>query len=137
MVSEPQEWGGWFGTLLLIVLSPVIMILPQLMCIKDECILGYPKILTDVTLYVDLRIFTAYLVLFLFVIIFSTIPIGRKIDGPQNRVGRLQYRLNGGYSIFKLLILKKNYMNEIIILHSSFRFFMQPFISNHICCVYI
>ncbi|XP_033184519.1 lamin B receptor isoform X1 [Bombus vancouverensis nearcticus] len=124
MVSEPQEWGGWFGTLLLIVLSPVIMILPQLMCIKDECILGYPKILTDVTLYVDLRIFTAYLGLFLFVIIFSTIPIGRKIDGPQNRIGRLQYRLNGflcsllSVIIFAACIYKELEVTDLVIQNS-------------------
>ena len=95
MVSEPQEWGGWLGTLFLIILSPMIIILPQLMCTKNECIFGYPKIPTDITLYTNLKSFTANLCLFLFVIIFSTLPIGRKIDGPHTRIGRIQYRLNG------------------------------------------
>ncbi|KOX78838.1 Lamin-B receptor [Melipona quadrifasciata] len=95
MVSEPQEWGGWLGTLFLIILSPMIVILPQLMCTKDECIFGYPKIPTDITVYINLKSFIAYLCFFLFVIIFSTLPIGRKIDGPHTRIGRIQYRLNG------------------------------------------
>lgn len=95
MVSEPQEWGGWLGTLFLIILSPMIVILPQLMCTKDECIFGYPKIPTDITLYINLKSFTVYLCFFLFVIIFSILPIGRKIDGPHTRIGRIQYRLNG------------------------------------------
>ncbi|XP_017758730.1 PREDICTED: lamin-B receptor [Eufriesea mexicana] len=95
MVSEPQEWGGWFGTLILIFLSPVIMILPQLMCTKNKCTFEYPNISRDLNSYINLKVFTAYLGLFLFVIIFSITPIGRKIDGLQSRIERLQYRING------------------------------------------
>lgn len=97
MISEPQEWGGWFGTLILIFLSPVIMILPQLMCTKNKCTFEHFNISTDLNFYIDLKVFTAYLGLFLFVIIFSITPIGRKIDGLQSRIERLQYRVNGNY----------------------------------------
>lgn len=95
MVNEPQEWGGWMGTFVLIFLTPLITILPQLMCTESECTFGYPDIPTDLSSYVDLKVFGVYLGLFLFVIVTSTIPIGRKIDGLQSRIGRLQYRLNG------------------------------------------
>ncbi|XP_076762650.1 lamin B receptor isoform X3 [Xylocopa sonorina] len=95
MVSNPQEWGGWFGTFILIFLMPYVTILPQLMCTENECKFGYPKIPTSLNYYIDLKIFTTYMSLLLFVTIISIIPIGRKIDGPDSRIGRLQYRLNG------------------------------------------
>lgn len=97
MVSEPQEWGGMFGTFILIFLLPVIMIVPQLLCAKNECTFKYYKISTDLNFYVNLKAFIAYLSLFLFVIIVSIIPIGRKLDGLQSRIERLQYRLNGNF----------------------------------------
>ncbi|CAL7949897.1 unnamed protein product [Xylocopa violacea] len=94
MVSNPQEWGGWFGTFVLMFLMPFITILPQLMCTETECKFGYPKIPTSLNYYIDFKIFASYLSLLLFVTIISIIPIGRKIDGPDSRIGRLQYRLN-------------------------------------------
>lgn len=95
MVSEPQEWGGWLGSMVLIVLLPLSVIIPQLMCTETQCAFAYPKVPTDLNSYINLKAFTSYLGFFLFVTIISTTPIGRKVDGPQSRIGRLQYRLNG------------------------------------------
>ncbi|KOC64810.1 Lamin-B receptor [Habropoda laboriosa] len=95
MVSEPQEWGGWLGALTLIFLSPVLIILPQLMCTENQCTFGYPEIPTNLHSYINFKAFTIYFGFFLFVTIVSITPIGRKVDGPQSRIGRLQYRLNG------------------------------------------
>lgn len=95
MISEPQEWGGWFGTLILIFFTPLITILPQLMCTQNKCKFEYPDIPTDLNSYINLKAFVTYLGFFLFVTIVSISPIGTKVDGPQSRIGRLQYRLNG------------------------------------------
>ncbi|XP_012345755.1 delta(14)-sterol reductase TM7SF2 isoform X2 [Apis florea] len=114
MVSEPQEWGGMFGTFILIFLLPVIMIVPQLLCAKNECTFKYYKISTDLNFYVNLKAFIAYLSLFLFVIIVSIIPIGRKLDGLQSRIERLQYRLNGFLcGILSIIIFAACIYNEI------------------------
>lgn len=93
MVSEPQEWGGWFGTLILTFLTPLVTILPQMMCAENQCKFGYLEIPTDLTSYISAL--TLYLGFFLFVNIVSVVPIGREVDGPQSRIGRLQYRMNG------------------------------------------
>ncbi|XP_031825484.1 lamin B receptor isoform X2 [Nomia melanderi] len=95
MLNEPQEWGGWFGTLVLIFLAPLLIILPQLMCTQKQCKFDYPKIPKDLNSYINLKAFGTYLGFFSFVTLVSVIPIGRKVDGLQNRIGRLQYRLNG------------------------------------------
>lgn len=113
MVSEPQEWGGMFGTFILIFLLPVIIIVPQLLCAKNECTFKYHKISTDLNFYVNVKAFIAYLSLFLFVIIVSIIPIGRKLDGLQSRIERLQYRLNGNFILnFENLLYFKNKLLE-------------------------
>ncbi|XP_017877864.1 delta(14)-sterol reductase isoform X2 [Ceratina calcarata] len=95
MVNEPQEWGGWMGSFFLIFLTPLITILPQLMCTESTCTFGYFNIPEDLSSYIDLKVFGVYLGLLLFVTVISMIPIGQKVDGLQSRIGRLQYRLNG------------------------------------------
>lgn len=117
MISEPQEWGGWFGTLILIFFTPLITILPQLMCTQNKCKFEYPDIPTDLNSYINLKAFVTYLGFFLFVTIVSISPIGTKVDGPQSRIGRLQYRLNGSSAlVFEFLtILKTECLNKIVI----------------------
>ncbi|XP_076638714.1 lamin B receptor [Colletes latitarsis] len=121
MVNEPQEWGGRFGTFILIFLTPLITILPQLMCTQNQCEFGYPDIPTDLNSYINLEAFATYLGFFLFVTIVSITPIGRKVDGPQSRIGRLQYRLNGflcallSLIIFIICIYKEFEFSDFII----------------------
>ena len=103
MISEPQEWGGWFGSLILTVLTPLVTILPQMMCTEHRCKFGYLEIPTDLTSYISAL--TLYLGFFLFVNIASVVPIGREVDGPQSRIGRLQYRINGVLCAILSLIL--------------------------------
>nr|XP_034177107.1 delta(14)-sterol reductase TM7SF2 isoform X2 [Osmia lignaria] len=106
IVSEPQEWGGWLGSLILIFLLPLSTILPQLMCTEKRCSFGYPNITTDLNTYINLEAFVAYLGYLLFVAISSIIPVGRKIYGPQSRMERLQYRSNGFLSaVLSLFVL--------------------------------
>ncbi|XP_012150155.1 lamin B receptor isoform X1 [Megachile rotundata] len=114
IISEPQEWGGWIGTLILIFALPLSTILPQLMCTKNQCSFGYFNISTDLNSYVNLEALTAYLGLLLFVSMISIIPIGRKVDGQQSRSGRLQYRLNGFLcALLSLLVFSTCICNDI------------------------
>ncbi|XP_076234062.1 lamin B receptor [Calliopsis andreniformis] len=121
IINQPQEWGGWFGTLLLIFLTPLIAIVPQLMCTQDQCKFEYPQIPTDLHSLISLKIFSIYLGFFLFVAIVSMIPIGKKVDGPQSRIGRLQYRLNGflcallSLIIFVTCVYKEFEITDIIV----------------------
>ena len=103
MISEPQEWGGWFGTLILTFLTPLITILPQMMCTENQCKFGYLEVPTDLNSYISAL--TLYLGFFLFVNIASVVPIGREVDGPQSRIGRLPYRINGFLCAILSLIL--------------------------------
>lgn len=120
MVSEPQEWGGWFGSFMHILLTPLTTILPQLMCTQKQCKFGYPEISTDLNSYINTKAFTAYLGFFLFMAIVSLIPVGKKVDGPQSRIGRLQYRLNGNFcSIFF-----RSRLLEVRIIINSILFFL-------------
>lgn len=111
MVSEPQEWGGWFCTLILTFLTPLVIILPQMMCTENQCRFGYLEIPTDLTSYISAL--TLYLGFFLFVNIASVVPIGREVDGPQSRIGRLQYRINGNflYAFACLIIFSRIIIN--------------------------
>nr|XP_033324169.1 delta(14)-sterol reductase TM7SF2 [Megalopta genalis] len=121
MVSEPQEWGGRFGSFILIILTPLLIILPQLMCTQKNCKFGYPKLPEDVNSYINLKAFGTYLGFFLFVALASICPIGKKVDGLENRSGRLQYRLNGFLSailsllIFIVCIYKELGVTDLII----------------------
>lgn len=136
IVSEPQEWGGWLGSLILIFLLPLSIILPQLMCTEKRCSFGYPNITTDLNTYINLEAFVAYLGYLLFVAISSIIPIGRKIDGPQSRMGRLQYRSNGNFVNNELFRLKHE--TFAIILSLSFSGFLCAVLSLlvFIMCIY-
>ncbi|KZC06192.1 Lamin-B receptor [Dufourea novaeangliae] len=131
IVSEPQEWGGWFGASILILLTPVLVILPQLMCTQQQCKFGYSKIPKDINSYVNLTTFTTYLGFFLFITMISIAPIGKKVDGPQSRIGRLQYRVNGFLcAILSLIVFIVCVYNEFNITDLIIENFVQFSISG-------
>ncbi|XP_076284360.1 lamin B receptor isoform X2 [Lasioglossum baleicum] len=121
MVSEPQEWGGRFGTLILMFLAPLLIILPQLMCTQKHCKFGIPKFPKDIDSYINLKAFGTFLGFFLFVALVSVIPVGRKIDGLESRIGRLPYRLNGflcailSLLVFTVCVYKELGVTDLII----------------------
>lgn len=95
LVSKPQEWGGWLGALCLIVLLPTAIILPQIACLNNKCVLtGYhwPQKLQS---YLNANAAIMYLGFLVSLAILSILPIGRIVEGQQNKIGRLQYRING------------------------------------------
>ncbi|XP_014212423.1 delta(14)-sterol reductase [Copidosoma floridanum] len=102
LISKPQEWGGWFGALLLILFTPVYALLLQLVCSFNNC--KYKNIFNlvnkrDWKSLFDLNAFLMYAGFIAFVAIMSALPIGRLIDGQQTKTGRLQYRINGFWTL--------------------------------------
>ncbi|XP_034950405.1 delta(14)-sterol reductase TM7SF2 [Chelonus insularis] len=95
IISQPQEWGGWFGTLCLIFILPVAVILPQVACFNNKCLLSGYHMPQKWQSYLNIYAILVYLGLLLSVSILSVVPIGAKVDGQQSKVGRLQYRING------------------------------------------
>ena len=97
LVSKPQEWGGWFGVLLLIIIGPLSILLPQFACSNGRCSIAQFRVSKDFKTYLNPNAFLFYAGYLLFVAITYLLPIGRVIDGQQTRIGRLQYRINGNF----------------------------------------
>lgn len=94
-VDKPQEWGGWIGTSLLTFVLPLSIILPQLPCSKERCKLAAIELPTDLESYINLHGLLSYALFLTLLACVSILPIGRLVDGPQSRIGRLKYRMNG------------------------------------------
>ncbi|XP_020300602.1 delta(14)-sterol reductase isoform X2 [Pseudomyrmex gracilis] len=94
-VDKPQEWGGWIGTSLLILLLPLSIICPQLLCSKQQCKSAYVELPKDLESYINLRALLSYVVFLILLAFVSIIPIGKIVDGQQSKLGILQYRVNG------------------------------------------
>ncbi|XP_066598792.1 delta(14)-sterol reductase TM7SF2 isoform X2 [Prorops nasuta] len=95
IVSEPQEWGGWLGAFVLIFVLPLSIILPQITCTINNCKTVIPKVSMNWRYYLTLKSLLAYTGFLCLVTLVSILPIGKLVDGQQNKNGRLQYRLNG------------------------------------------
>lgn len=104
LVSKPQEWGGWFGALLMIFVGPLSILLPQFACSSGRCSIALFRLNKDLKTYLNPNAFLLYAGFLIFMAITSLLPIGRVIDGQQTRIGRLQYRINGFLSAVLTLI---------------------------------
>ncbi|XP_012215085.2 delta(14)-sterol reductase TM7SF2 [Linepithema humile] len=102
-VDKPQEWGGWIGTFFLIFILPASVILPQLLCSKEQCKSAYVKLTTDLEFYINLYSLLAYAAFLVLLACISIIPIGKIVDGQHSKIGRLQYRINGFLSIILMV----------------------------------
>ncbi|KYM97478.1 PREDICTED: delta(14)-sterol reductase [Cyphomyrmex costatus] len=94
-VDKPQEWGGWIGTFFLTFILPISVILPQLLCSRGQCKSSLIKLSTDVKSYINLYTLLSYVAFLTLLTCISIIPIGKISYGQQNRIGRLEYRING------------------------------------------
>ncbi|KAL7294648.1 hypothetical protein TKK_0011951 [Trichogramma kaykai] len=105
-LSKPQEWGGWLGALFLSFALPLGSILLQMACGNEQCsqkLLRVPRLrdLKQWRNFISLEASLAYAGFIAFVSIISILPIGSTVDGQQSRSGKLQYRVNG---IFTLIL---------------------------------
>lgn len=95
LLSKPQEWGGWFGALFLILLGPLVILLPQFACSRNHCSVAQFRVKKDLKTYINAHVFLLYAGYLFFVAVMSLIPIGWVVEGQQTRIGRLKYRING------------------------------------------
>ncbi|XP_032667096.1 delta(14)-sterol reductase TM7SF2 isoform X2 [Odontomachus brunneus] len=94
-IDQPQEWGGWIGTSLLLFLLPLSIILPQFLCSKGRGQSYLVQLSTDWRSYINWRGFLTYFVYLIALACVSIVPIGKNVDGQQSKIGKLQYRVNG------------------------------------------
>jgi len=94
-VGKPQEWGGWIGTSFLIFILPVSIILPQLLCSKEQCKFACIKLPINLESYINLHGLLSYVAFLILLACISIIPIGKTVDGQESKIERLQYRING------------------------------------------
>ncbi|KAG5320585.1 LBR protein, partial [Acromyrmex heyeri] len=103
-VDKPQEWGGWIGTFFLTFILPMSVILPQLLCSKEQCKSTLIKLSADVKSYINLYALLFYIAFLTLLAGISIIPIGKIIDGQQSKIGRLRYRINGFLSAIVAMV---------------------------------
>ncbi|KAF7997489.1 hypothetical protein HCN44_006060 [Aphidius gifuensis] len=104
LISKPQEWGGWFGVMCLTIIIPFIIILSQIACSNNKCTIGQFRLPIKWQTYFNIYPTIGYFGLITVIGLISLIPIGRLIDGQQNKIARLQYRINGFITLIILLI---------------------------------
>ncbi|KAG8041469.1 hypothetical protein G9C98_002762 [Cotesia typhae] len=107
LVSKPQEWLGWIGAICLTILLPCAIILPQISCQNNKCLLPGLKFSTKLQSYFNLYAALAYISFLLVVALSSFLPLGSVVDGMQMRSGKLQYRLNGAHTLLLVLVSYK------------------------------
>ncbi|XP_043477038.1 delta(14)-sterol reductase TM7SF2 [Leptopilina heterotoma] len=127
LLSKPQEWGGWFGVLLLMFIGPVSILLPQIACSRERCSMSKFRFSKDIKSYLNANVFLLYAGYLLFVSIMSLVPIGWIVEGQQTRVGRLKYRINGLLTGILVMIAYgvaeyKGYQISSFILNNSVEF---------------
>ncbi|XP_051159041.1 delta(14)-sterol reductase TM7SF2 [Leptopilina boulardi] len=127
LLSKPQEWGGWFGALMLIFLGPLSILLPQFACSRDYCSISKFRLNKDIKTYLNADTFLFYTGYLFFVAIMSLVPIGWIVEGQQTRIGRLKYRINGLLTGILILIAYgvaeyKGYQISNFILYNSVEF---------------
>lgn len=96
-ISKPQEWGGWFGALLLIFLFPIFTFLLQIACSNGHCSTKNFRIprIKEWRAFFNPEAFLLYAGFIAFVSLISALPIGKRVDGQHTKVGTLQYRMSG------------------------------------------
>lgn len=104
LISKPQEWGGWFGAMCLTILLPIFIILPQIACYNNKCAIIQFRMPIKWQTYINIYPALGYFGFVTIIALLSMIPIGKIIDGQQNKIARLQYRINGFLTTILLLI---------------------------------
>ncbi|XP_011305217.1 delta(14)-sterol reductase [Fopius arisanus] len=106
LIAKPQEWAGWIGALILTVVLPISIILPQVACHNNKCSNTDFRLPMKWQVYLNLQATLYYLGFIIFVGMMSLLPIGKIVDGQENKIGRLQYHVNGWMTaIISLIIL--------------------------------
>lgn len=120
-LTKSREWGGWFGTLVMSLMVPVMFLAPQIACTNNRCRSTYFRMPKDWRVFFNPNAFYAYALYIVVVAILSIIPIGRLVDGQHNKSGILKYRINGNPPFNNFFNTKSD--NEMDFWFNIFAFF--------------
>ncbi|XP_057669770.1 delta(14)-sterol reductase LBR isoform X1 [Diorhabda carinulata] len=104
-----DECGGLYGALFLIPAVPLSLIMLYTFCTQADCSfsnLSKLNGLKSYTTYFDAKSYLGIVAYFTLLAILTAIPAGGvKVNGPPNKSGKFEYRLNGLLSCLTLLII--------------------------------
>ncbi|XP_015712733.1 delta(14)-sterol reductase LBR isoform X1 [Coturnix japonica] len=98
--TKELEFGGRFGTFVLMFLLPATVLYLLLMCKQDDpSLMNFPPPLPALESLWEAKVFGVFLLWFFFQALFYLLPIGKVVEGLPLSTGRkLQYRINGFYA---------------------------------------
>ncbi|XP_042671572.1 delta(14)-sterol reductase LBR isoform X4 [Centrocercus urophasianus] len=98
--TKELEFGGRFGTFVLIFLLPATVLYLLLMCKQDDpSLMNFPPPLPTLESLWETKVFGVFLLWFFFQALFYLLPIGKVVEGlPLSNGRKLQYRINGFYA---------------------------------------
>ncbi|XP_042738415.1 delta(14)-sterol reductase LBR isoform X3 [Lagopus leucura] len=98
--TKELEFGGRFGTFMLIFLLPATVLYLLLMCKQDDpSLMNFPPPLPTLESLWETKVFGVFLLWFFFQALFYLLPIGKVVEGlPLSNGRKLQYRINGFYA---------------------------------------
>ncbi|NXJ04534.1 LBR protein, partial [Odontophorus gujanensis] len=98
--TKELEFGGRFGTFLLIFFLPATVLYLLLMCRQDDpSLMNFPPPLPALESLWEAKVFGVFLLWFFFQALFYLLPIGKVVEGlPLSNGRKLQYRINGFYA---------------------------------------
>lgn len=103
------EFGGVYGALLLIPTVPLTLIMLYTFCTETNCSFSNVSklnVLKSYTTYFDAKSYLGITAYFTLLAILTAMPAGGvKVNGPPNKSGKFEYRLNGLLSFVILLTI--------------------------------
>ncbi|XP_040552805.1 delta(14)-sterol reductase LBR isoform X2 [Gallus gallus] len=97
--TKELEFGGRFGTFMLMFFLPATVLYLLLMCKQDDpSLMNFPPLPALESLW-ETKVFGVFLLWFFFQALFYLLPIGKVVEGlPLSNGRKLQYRINGFYA---------------------------------------
>nr|P23913.1 RecName: Full=Delta(14)-sterol reductase LBR; Short=Delta-14-SR; AltName: Full=3-beta-hydroxysterol Delta (14)-reductase; AltName: Full=C-14 sterol reductase; Short=C14SR; AltName: Full=Integral nuclear envelope inner membrane protein; AltName: Full=Lamin-B receptor; AltName: Full=Sterol C14-reductase [Gallus gallus]CAA68758.1 lamin B receptor [Gallus gallus] len=97
--TKELEFGGRFGTFMLMFFLPATVLYLVLMCKQDDpSLMNFPPLPALESLW-ETKVFGVFLLWFFFQALFYLLPIGKVVEGlPLSNPRKLQYRINGFYA---------------------------------------
>uniref|UniRef100_A0A8V0Z2T6 Delta(14)-sterol reductase LBR n=1 Tax=Gallus gallus TaxID=9031 RepID=A0A8V0Z2T6_CHICK len=94
--TKELEFGGRFGTFMLMFFLPATVLYLLLMCKQDDpSLMNFPPLPALESLW-ETKVFGVFLLWFFFQALFYLLPIGKVVEGlPLSNGRKLQYRING------------------------------------------
>lgn len=143
---ERKEFGGWIGALCCIILTPLIILVPNVICDEKQCSItklpnfGKYKSIEAFLDYDALAFYSGYVLLMAFL---SALPFGGpKVNGLPNKQGKLSYRLNGTFVLIctSAALIALEYLNVPVVatvLDKYFQIVVSSLVVSFLVAIYL